>query len=200
MIFQEPRSGVLSKEEAEMDVFQDLADRWVLRTLFNVLLNLISFCETLCLSSQNGALGRTLLGKEEGAASCAFPEKSPPGFVSMATNAALKVTMCLILYNTKTACKQEQSVANIITKVSDFLQIWQGYRLMQQRDMRDVHCKRHLGLSGVHVYKALFSQSSFSRAMCLRDFLSSLKLNCCQLYLHTNYQLVHPFFTDYQIS
>ena len=171
----------------------------MLRTSFNVILNLISVCETLCLSSQNGALGRTLLGKEEGAASCAFPEKSPSGFVSMATNAALKVTICLILYNTKTACKQEQSVANIITKVSDFLQIWQGYQLMQ-RYMRDVHCKRHLGLSGVHVYKALFSQSSFSRAMCLRDFLSSLKLNCYHLYLQTIYQLFHPFFTEYQIS
>ena len=171
----------------------------MLRTLFNVILNLISVCETLCLSSQNGALGRALLGKEEGGASRTFPEESPSGFVSTATNPALKGAMCLLLYYTRTAYKQEQGVANIMTKVSDLLQIWQGYQLMQ-RDMRDMHCKRHLGLSGVHVYKALFSQSSFSRAMCLRDFLSSLKLNCCQLYLHTKYQLFHPFFTEYRIS
>ena len=147
MIFQEPRSGVLSKEEAEMDVFQDWADRRVLKTLFNVILNLISVCETLCPSSQNGALGRTLLGKEEGGASRAFPEKSPSGFVSMATNAALKVAMCLLLYNTMTISKQKVT-ANIMTTVSDLLQIWQGYQLMQ-RNMRCMNCKRHLGLSGV---------------------------------------------------
>merc|ERR1719270_2426270 len=59
------------------------------------------------LGRQNGALGRALLGKEEGGASRTFPEKSPSGFVSMATNAALKVAMCLLLYNTMTLSKQK---------------------------------------------------------------------------------------------
>ena len=39
MIFQEPRSEVLSKEEAGMDVFQDWADRRVLKTLFKGILH-----------------------------------------------------------------------------------------------------------------------------------------------------------------